>query len=80
MNTKKVIYSKDKTIKITFRCDNGLSDWLTERSTAMKVTPSGLVRQLIYQQMYAEKTFGTALANLKKESTSTETAVSNANN
>lgn len=79
MNTKKTIYTKDKSIKITFRCDNGLSDWLSERSKVMRVTPSAFVRQLIYQQMYAEKTLGESLANLKI-STSTETAVNHANN
>lgn len=56
MQTKKQIYTKDKNVKITFRCDTLLSDWVSERSQVIGLTPSAFVRQMLYQQFYAEKT------------------------
>lgn len=56
MQTKKQIYTKDKNVKITFRCDSVLSDWVSERAQVIGLTPSAFVRQMLYQQFYAEKT------------------------
>lgn len=75
MNTKKQIYTKDKGIKVTFRCDSALSDWLRDRSNVVGMTPSGFVRQCLFQQMYGERTIGEMI-----NKTRTETAVNNADN
>lgn len=75
MNTKHSIYTKDKKIKITFRCDDAMGDWVTERSAIVGLTPSAFVRQTLYQQMYAEKTLGAIVTNSVKNGASTETAV-----
>jgi hypothetical protein len=69
----KQIYTKDKKIKITFRCDDALSNWLVQRSGMMEITPSAFVRQMLFSQMYAEKTLGGIVK--KNMDTSTETAV-----
>lgn len=75
MNTKKQIYTKDKKVKITFRCDEGLSDWIEKRSALVSLTPSAFVRQLCFQNFYAE----TAIGDVLKNKASTETAATNAN-
>lgn len=72
MNTKKQIYTKDKTVKVTFRCDEVLGNWLLERSKVVGLTPSAFCRQLMYQNFYAEKTIG---GFINSKQTSTETAV-----
>lgn len=77
MNTQKQIYTKDKKVKITFRCDDVMSDWVNSRSAIIGLTPSAFVRQMLYQQMYAERTLGD-IVNIKKAA-SAETAVTNAN-
>lgn len=68
----KQIYTKDKKVKITFRCDEALGQWVAERANMMELTPSSFVRQLLFGQMYAEKTLG-GMVN-KNKSQSTETA------
>ena len=78
MNSKHTIYTKDKNAKITFRCDDALSAWVTKRAKVIGLTPSAFVRQLLYQQFYAEKTIGPALKEVM--TASTETAAKNANN
>lgn len=79
MNTTKQIYTKDKKVKITFRCDEGLGDWIGIQSALVKLTPSAFVRQMMYQQMYAEKTIGAGLKQaMARKAISSETAVSNA--
>lgn len=70
MNTTQTIYTKDKKVKITFRCDEKLSDWVGERSKVIGLTPSGFVRQMLYQQFYAEKTIVPVI-----KAASSETAV-----
>lgn len=77
MNTKKVIYTKDKKVKITFRCDDALSDWVDSRSKVIGLTPSAFVRQMLYQQFYAEKTLVGALNLNPQKAASSETAVTN---
>lgn len=76
MNTKKQIYTKDKTVKITFRCDDVLGGWLTERSKILGLSPSAFVRQIMYQNLYAEKTLGDII-HKPEIKTSAETAVRN---
>lgn len=66
----KQMYLGDKKVKITFRCDEALSKWVSERSKMMELTPSTFVRQLLFGQMYAEKTLG----GMVNKSQSTETA------
>jgi hypothetical protein len=68
----KQIYTKDKKVKITFRCDEPLSEWVSAQSKMLNITPSCFVRQMIFSQMYAEKTLGGIVRN---NSSSTETAV-----
>ena len=80
MNTTKQLYTKDKKVKITFRCDDALSDWVSDRSTVIGLTPSAFVRQTLYQQMYAEKTLGDFIKNTTNKAASAETAVTDANN
>lgn len=71
----KQIYTKDKTMKITFRCDGALSDWIARKAAQVGLTPSALVRQICYQNLYGEVTLQEALSS----KTSAETAVDNAN-
>lgn len=78
MQTKKQIYTKDKNVKITFRCDTALSDWVSQRSQIIGLTPSAFVRQMLYQQFYAEKTILDKIP--EKIIASTETAANHANN
>lgn len=78
MNTKHIIYTKDKNVKITFRCDDALSAWLQERSSVIGLTPSAFVRQSLYQQFYAEKTLVPVFKNVMKASSGT--AAKHANN
>lgn len=79
MNTKHTIYTKDKKVKITFRCDDAMGDWVTERAGVVGLTPSAFVRQTLYQQMYAEKTLGALVDKTVNKAASAETAVTNAN-
>lgn len=53
MNNKQ-LYTKDKTIRITFRCDGKLSEWVTSRAAQVGMTPSAFLRQICYQNFYAE--------------------------
>lgn len=80
MNTKKQLYTKDKKVKITFRCDSGLSEWINAQSSLVGLTPSAFVRQMMYQQMYAEITISAGIRQLTKTNNtiSAETAVANA--
>ena len=80
MNTTHTLYTKDKKVKITFRCDDAMGDWLSERSAVVGLTPSAFVRQMLYQQMYAEKTIIEKAFGNSQKAVSAETAVTNANN
>ena len=78
MNSEHTIYTKDKKVKITFRCDDALSDWVNERAEVIGLTPSAFVRQMLYQQFYAEKTIITAMnERTTQKAASAETAVTN---
>jgi len=80
MNTTRTLYTKDKKVKITFRCDDKMGEWVDERAQVVGLTPSAFVRQLLYQQMYAEKTLGDIVQKPTNTAASAETAVTNANN
>lgn len=71
MITQKQIYMKDKKVKITFRCEERLGDWVTSKAEKMGLTPSSFVRQMLFQNFYGEQTLGEIMNN----KTSTETAV-----
>lgn len=71
MTTEKQIYTKDKKVKITFRCEERLGEWVSERAEKMGLTPSAFVRQMLFQNFYGEQTLGEIINN----KTSTETAV-----
>lgn len=79
MNTLKTLYTKDKKVKITFRCDDALGDWVNQRAGVVCLTPSAFVRQTLYSQMYAEKTIGDIVSNSHNKAASAETAVTNDN-
>lgn len=81
MNNK-TLYTKDKSVKITFRCDNALSNWVAERSQTVGLTPSAFVRQILYQYFYGEKTLGSAMEKMfnTMEAAGAETAVVNGAN
>lgn len=79
MNTHKTLYTKDKKVKITFRCDDALGDWVDQRAGVVGLTPSAFVRQILYTQMYAEKTLGDIVIKNPNTAASAETAVTNAN-
>lgn len=70
----KQTYLKDKTVKITFRCDESLGNWLIHRSKQLDMTPSALVRQMMFQNYYAE-----CVLNLHNKTVSTETAAKHEN-
>ena len=45
------MYTKDKNLRITFRCDDKLGEWVTSQSTLLGVTPSAFVRQSLFSMM-----------------------------
>lgn len=45
------LYTKDKSLRITFRCDEKLGDWVTSQSELLGVTPSSFVRQNLFSMM-----------------------------
>lgn len=48
------IYTKDKNVRVSFRLDGKLSDWISRRSEDLGVTPSAFLRNLAYQNFYTE--------------------------
>lgn len=45
------MYTKDKNLRITFRCDDKLGEWVTSQATLLGVTPSAFVRQSLFSMM-----------------------------
>jgi len=45
------MYTKDKTMRVTFRCDDKLAQWLDSQSTMLGLTPSAFVRQSLFGMM-----------------------------
>lgn len=58
------IYTKDKSLRITFRCDDKLADWLKTQSELLGITPSAFVRQNLFGMMANQ----VRLANLMEQS------------
>lgn len=77
MNNKQ-LYTKDKTIRITFRCDGKLSEWVTARAAQFGMTPSAFLRQICYQNFYAETVIGDMAK--RKTDVSTERAADHGTN
>lgn len=61
------MYLKDKNVRITIRLDKSSSDFVTSSSEQLGVTPSQFVRQLIFQQMYAQRQVQQVLDKTLKE-------------
>lgn len=72
---QKQIYTKDKSVRITFRCDDKLGEWVNNKSTSLGLTPSAFVRQLLYSNMYSETAICQSLAEAFTKETSSEKAV-----
>lgn len=45
------IYTKDKNLRITFRCDEKLGDWIVSQASTIGLTPSAFVRQNLFSMM-----------------------------
>lgn len=52
--TEHQLYTKDKNVRVSFRLDGKLSEWILERSKGLGVTPSAFLRNLAYQSFYTE--------------------------
>jgi hypothetical protein len=61
------MYLKDKNVRITIRLDKSSSDFVTSSSEQLGITPSAFVRQLIFQQMYAQRQVQQVLDKTIKE-------------
>jgi hypothetical protein len=74
------MYTKDKKIRLTIRLDKQSSDFVEEQSRELGLTPSSFVRQMIYTQMYAQKTITKVITQtLNKELESSGKASNNEN-
>lgn len=45
------IYSGDKNVRICFRCDDKLAEWVVGQAGIVGITPSAYVRQTLYGLM-----------------------------
>lgn len=45
------IYTKDKSLRITFRCDEKLGEWVAAQSEILGLSPSAFVRQNLFSMM-----------------------------
>jgi len=45
------MYTKDKTLRITFRCEPKLGEWILSQSEMLGITPSAYVRQNLFGLM-----------------------------
>lgn len=50
----KTLYTKDKNVRVSFRLDGKLSEWIVSRSAELGVTPSAFIRNIVYQNFYTE--------------------------
>lgn len=48
------VYTKDKNVRVSFRLDGKLSEWILKRSEELGMTPSAFLRSLAFQTYYAE--------------------------
>lgn len=51
MATIPQVYTKDKNLRITFRCDEKLGDWISSQSSIIGLSPSAFVRQNLFSMM-----------------------------
>lgn len=49
------ISTGDKSVRVCFRCDDKLAEWVTSQSAIMGVTPSAFVRQSLYGMMASQQ-------------------------
>lgn len=73
------MYLKDKNVRITIRLDKASSDFVTSSSEQLGITPSAFVRQLIFQQMYAQRQVQQVLDKTIKEQLESTGKASNEN-
>lgn len=73
------MYTKDKNVRITVRLDKPSSDFVTSSSEQLGVSPSQFVRQLIFQQMYAQRQVQQVLDKTIKEQLESTGKASNEN-
>lgn len=72
----KKINTGDKNIRITFRCDEKLGDWVQSQAEILNLSPSAFVRQNLFAMMAQQ----VRLASLmEKTIISSAKAVTNAN-
>lgn len=55
------MYTKDKTVRITFRCDDKLADWVVTQSEMIGLTPSAYVRQQLFGLMATQARLSQAI-------------------
>ena len=67
------MYTKDKTVRITFRCNDALADWVVTQSEVLGLTPSAYVRQQLFGLMATQKRLNAAIGRTI-ENTITSTA------
>ena len=44
----------DKSVRVCFRCDDKLAEWVTAQAGIIGVTPSAFVRQSLYSMMASQ--------------------------
>lgn len=71
------IYTKDKNLRITFRCDQKLGDWVVAQSELLGITPSAFVRQGLFSMMASQARLATIM---EKSFISSAKAVTHDNN
>lgn len=49
------INTGDKSVRVCFRCDDKLAEWVTSQSAIIGVTPSAFVRQSLYGMMASQQ-------------------------
>jgi hypothetical protein len=55
------MYTKDKTLRITFRCEPKLGEWILSQSEMLGITPSAYVRQNLFGLMANQIKLGTLI-------------------
>lgn len=55
------LYTKDKSLRITFRCDEKLGEWVTTQSDLLGLTPSAFVRQNLFSMMAQQARLATIM-------------------
>lgn len=48
-------YTKDKTARLSFRVNDSLYEWVSNRATKLGVSPCEYARSLLFQQMAVEE-------------------------